>query len=219
MDNSYMKNVMAYLLYIILRILGWSYRFKFVGRENLVLAKNNENNKTNNYIVACWHEHMVGALLSHLGQLFCLMASLSKDGEWAAKVIKKMGYIAVRGSSSKRGGAARNEMLESVLKGTCAAITIDGPKGPRRVCRAGVVDIAMKSAVPIIPLVIASNHQYIFKKSWDQFKLPLPFSKIIVYYDKPIYIPSKISEEEFTNYLKEVDKALLRAEEKSLRLS
>ncbi|MBF0363082.1 MAG: lysophospholipid acyltransferase family protein [Oligoflexia bacterium] len=215
-----MKKFAGYILYILLRILGWSYRFKYVGKENLLLAQNSNEpkNKLNNHLVACWHEHMVGALLSHLGQTYCLMASLSKDGEWAAIVVKKMGYIAVRGSSSRRGGAARSEMLESVLRGIPAAITVDGPRGPRRVCRAGIVDIAMKSGVPIVPLVLVASREYVFKKSWDQFKLPLPFAKVIVYYDTPIVVPSNLSEEEFNQYLLKVDRQLLDSEKIAQRM-
>ena len=60
------------------------------------------------------------------------MASRSKDGEIIARWLVRNGYIPVRGSTGKRGGAALQEMIDLVRAGHAAALTIDGPKGPPR---------------------------------------------------------------------------------------
>jgi lysophospholipid acyltransferase (LPLAT)-like uncharacterized protein len=90
-----------------------------------------------------------------------------------------MGIHAVRGSSSRRGTEALIALTKAVRQGHHAGITPDGPKGPRRVCKLGLVSLAKLTARPILILGIRF-HRAIYLKSWDRFGLPLPFSKVEV---------------------------------------
>ncbi len=82
------------------------------------------------FVYTLWHGRMVLCILAHLHEDIVTMASRSKDGEVIARWLVRNGYIPVRGSTGKRGGAALQEMIDLVRAGHAAALTIDGPKGP-----------------------------------------------------------------------------------------
>ena len=56
---------------------------------------------------------------------------------------------------------------------------------------------AMMSGSPIIPFHYEGVRQWIAEKAWDKHRVPKPFTRVVVSYGEPIYIPPKLSEEEF----------------------
>jgi lysophospholipid acyltransferase (LPLAT)-like uncharacterized protein len=95
---------------------------------------------------------------------------------------KIMGLHAVRGSSSKRGASALIELTRNMKDGRNAGVTPDGPKGPRRVCKPGAVALAKLTHSPFLLLGI-NFHSAIKLKSWDEFSIPLPFSKVDIHFE------------------------------------
>jgi lysophospholipid acyltransferase (LPLAT)-like uncharacterized protein len=69
-----------------------------------------------------------------------VLVSQSRDGEFIARVIAKLGLPAIRGSSLKKTDTAKNkggeqafrDMVKWVKDGGAMAITPDGPRGPAR---------------------------------------------------------------------------------------
>lgn len=114
------------------------------------------------------------------------MASRSGDGAIIAGFLGFWGFRVVRGSSSKGGGQALSEMIES-LKGTSrwAALTPDGPRGPARRAKSGVARLASELSAPILPVGASSNRPR-FLRSWDRFLVPLPFSRCVVVFGPPV---------------------------------
>jgi lysophospholipid acyltransferase (LPLAT)-like uncharacterized protein len=108
------------------------------------------------------------------------MASQSKDGDVIAGFLLWWGYRAVRGSSSRGGSEALTEMVEA-LEGTTrwAALTPDGPRGPARRCKTGILRLAEAVDAPIMP-VGASSARPRFLRSWDRYLVPMPFSRCAV---------------------------------------
>jgi len=148
-----------------------------------------------------WHEHVVGLLSGHAQtEPYLTLASRSKDGDYAAFISAKMGFTPVRGSSRKgnsdKGGKeAIEEYIMKLGQGISGGITIDGPKGPRRVCKVGIVRIAQQSGKPILPIAsIASKYWTV--NSWDKFKIPKPFAKVTIRYAMPIHVSQDASPEE-----------------------
>ncbi len=128
-----------------------------------------------------WHHNLfVAPILRKMrGQraMYGLM-SASKDGAWLEFLVKMFHVQAVRGSSTWRGSSALKE-LEDCRQNCDIIITPDGPKGPRCVMKPGSVKWVCQHKFNIITL--SFDMQSAWKlKSWDQFHLPKPFSKIIV---------------------------------------
>jgi lysophospholipid acyltransferase (LPLAT)-like uncharacterized protein len=83
------------------------------------------------------------------------------------------------GSSGEEGRKAANRLAALVRDGYSTTISPDGPYGPARVLKKGVLRVALQSAVPIVPLTISSS-RFISWPSWDAKKFPLPFGKVSV---------------------------------------
>jgi lipopolysaccharide heptosyltransferase II len=117
-----------------------------------------------------------------------IMVSLSKDGELLSQVLQSFGYLTVRGSSTRGGERALIEIIRYAHKGYSLAFAADGPKGPRRQLKSGVIYAAQKTGMPIIPINCSLKNKIILKNTWDKTIIPLPFSKTIQIYGEPIYI-------------------------------
>ena len=82
-------------------------------------------------------------------------------------------------------------------KGFPGALTVDGPKGPAHVVKPGIIEIARLCQCAILPLSPYAEKSWVFLKSWDQFRIPKPFTRIIVVIGEPIYISEDIERESF----------------------
>jgi lipopolysaccharide heptosyltransferase II len=149
------------------------------------LNKTEINNFTSIY--SFWHGNTLPMMIMNKKKKIVVMISLSKDGDFLSKVIQKFGYIVVRGSSSKNGVSAIIESVKYIEKKYSLALAVDGPKGPYHKVKHGVIYLAKKTGIPIIP-IICSSRKKIVLKSWDKFVIPFPFSKIVQIYGEPIYI-------------------------------
>jgi lysophospholipid acyltransferase (LPLAT)-like uncharacterized protein len=105
-----------------------------------------------------------------------VLVSASKDGEKLAHVLSKFNLICVRGSSSRRGKEALRELARLVADGYDVGITPDGPRGPKYHCEDGVISLAQLTQAPIIPVSYDLTHK-ITVNSWDNFMIPLPFTR------------------------------------------
>src|SRR5436190_5337139 len=160
-------------------------------------------------IFALWHNTQVFLAYAHRGEHASVMVSQSKDGEYIAQVMKRLKLHPVRGSTSRGGGAALREMIHRVQEGWRVGFTPDGPKGPLQTIHGGVVEAARATGRPIVPTSISSRRKIVFKRSWDQFFVPLPFSHIVVVHGKPLFIANDMPVEEA--------KALIREELNRIR--
>ena len=117
----------------------------------------------------------------------CVLTSPSKDGDILAGVMANLGMGSVRGSSSRRGSTAIRELTSLLESGVDLAITPDGPRGPKYVLGPGAVFLAQKTGIPIMP-VHARYHCAIRLKTWDNFSIPIPFSRIDITIDSYLTI-------------------------------
>jgi lysophospholipid acyltransferase (LPLAT)-like uncharacterized protein len=200
------NKILSYLIYYFLKLWTLTFRFVYYGEEHKEKAK--EISKTGAYIASIWHHDAIGAIFGQVGTPHGVLISKSLDGELLATTIKKLGYIPVRGSSSRGGATARVQLAELLTKGIHLAITIDGPRGPRHVVKPGIVELARLTGSPIVPGSCSYSNFYLFKKSWDRFCLPLPFCKIVIQFAPPIVVPEKLSEKEFIKIQEDVRDAL-----------
>jgi len=141
------------------------------------------------FIYAFWHQRQVFFTVSHRGDKMSVLISKSADGELIAKTILLCcGVTAVRGSTSRGASDAVRAMIKALRSGLDLGITPDGPRGPKEEIKEGVMYLAQKLKVPILPITNAQSNRLVFKKSWDQFQVPLPFGRSCVVYGEPIEV-------------------------------
>ncbi len=138
-----------------------------------------------------------------------VLTSASRDGTSLASAMKVFGIGAIRGSSSRRAVAALIGMKNALIEGHDVVVTPDGPKGPRYIVQPGLIKIAQSNNTPIVPIHITYSSAWRLK-SWDRFVLPKPFSRIIVTFDKPIYIPKTSDETLFESHRSNLESLLIQ---------
>lgn len=205
-----MKNkISSYLAYIFIRILTFSLRIKFFGLENFSVALRRSKG---GFCLGTWHEHLFLGIVGGKAVPYCLLVSRSKDGDFVDFVAKKLGYYTARGSSSRGGNEARVVLKKYIMKGYPAAFTVDGPRGPRQKCKAGLLKAAIETNAMILPVVAVANKHWTLSKTWDQTKLPKPFSKVVYQFGKPIKVDENLSGQDFDDKLKFIGEAIKNTE-------
>jgi lysophospholipid acyltransferase (LPLAT)-like uncharacterized protein len=134
-------------------------------------------------IGAVWHNRLL-ILPMVLRRFFpdrrgAALISASRDGAWIAGLVRKVGFDAVRGSSSRQGVGAVLQMAEVLASGRDVVIAPDGPRGPAYEIGQGIIFLAQKSGAPIFPVHLEYSSSWRVK-SWDRFFLPRPFAKVRV---------------------------------------
>ena len=169
------------------------------------------------FIACFWHGRLL--MMSFAWQYkpsFYMLISTHPDGKLIAKTIKHLGFKVLKNSGKHNGALAMRSMIRALNKGDYVGITPDGPRGPRMRAGNGAIALAKLSGVPILPISYSSSRCKIFK-SWDRFLLPLPFTKGIFIWGKPIEISAKATkleievsrqklEEQLTELTKTADK-------------
>lgn len=156
-------------------------RYEEIGRE--VVDKLDAERKV--MILCLWHGEIF-TLWDVKRQLrLTAVISQSKDGEMLTRIITRMGFKVVRGSSS-RGGAEALRGIVRVMRRDAESpcVTMDGPRGPAREVKDGVFFMAHFGRGLLVPTRVQCKRA-IRLKSWDSHIVPLPFSKVRVIFGEP----------------------------------
>lgn len=141
-----------------------------------------------NFIAAFWHGSMLPGWFAFRKRNPVAIVSRSGDGEILSSLLNKWGVETLRGSSNEGGREVLEQAVEAG-KNRVVLVTPDGPKGPPRRMKAGAFKIAQRTGRPLLLISMESGKKIIFKKSWDKFELPLPFTRIDVIIKETISIP------------------------------
>lgn len=149
-------------------------------------------------IFALWHAHQCGVFSCNQNRKTVIMVSSSNDGEIISRAANAMGVETVRGSKTRGGVKASLELIKKIdLENMNGALTIDGPKGPNRVVKKGIIEIAKMAKVPIVPAIWWSRQKTFLKfNSWDEFRFPLIGTKLVMKFGEPVYVPQNLDEKE-----------------------
>ncbi len=207
--DSFKKRLLIIIVPRIIRLLilslGFTYKKTWVGIEHLdELKRNNQN-----WIYATWHNNILMDALLLKDQNLISLVSASTDGRIAARVLELMGNQTVAGSSSRDGTKALLTMIKHIKAGQKGAITPDGPRGPRYKLQEGIIYIAEKTGVPMVPIHMEATRQWIFENSWDKHKLPKPFASVVICVGTPFLVPKKLSKAELEQVKIEFESKML----------
>jgi lysophospholipid acyltransferase (LPLAT)-like uncharacterized protein len=168
--------------YLAIRIIGPTLRSSFTyepGTEN--------EPQTRPAIYCFWHRCVFAAGYMFRGHGIRVLTSRSYDGEYIARIIERLGFRAVRGSSSRGAVQSLRELQRELEQGEFVAFTIDGPRGPRYVAKPGPIHLARVTGAPIFCFYVAAERAWVLK-SWDAFMIPKPFSRVRCYVRSPISV-------------------------------
>lgn len=153
-------------------------------------------------IIPCyWHQmHIFGSWymrkLQKRGLKIGFLVSPSVDGEVPAKIVESWGAVAIRGSSNRTGARALKDMYSTIVKDRVSPVTTpDGPTGPVHEFKQGAIMLAQLTQSPMLPIAYAAN-KFWELKTWDNFIIPKPFSRIIIAVGEPHHINKKLNAEE-----------------------
>lgn len=171
----------------LLRALGWTVRLDASNLRDLPDPLHGRLPPTTPIIYTFWHNQILAATLFFQRRGIVVMTSLSRDGDLIAEVIQRFGFGAARGSATRGSVGALKAMVRAIRRGADAAFTIDGPKGPRYRAKEGAAMLASLSGAPIQPVCIVTE-RYWSLNTWDQFRIPKPFTVGRVFYGRPIWV-------------------------------
>ena len=138
------------------------------------------------WVLALWHGQMMPLLSYRLRRRTVALVSLSRDGELLCWAFSVLGLSNERGSGSRRGAEGRRAMVRRLRGGWDAAFAADGPRGPRREARPGAIASARDAGGVVVPFTAACARSVVLQRSWDQFEIPLPFSRVAVVLGPPL---------------------------------
>lgn len=143
-------------------------------------------------VLAFWHGRMLYFVHLYHRHHLTVLVSRSRDGEFMSRILQRFGVHVTRGSSSRGGARGLLAIARQVRRGYHAALTPDGPRGPRYAVQPGLVVLAQKTGATILPMTYSARWKKVLR-SWDSFLVPFPFSRVVVIYGEPISVPAHAS--------------------------
>jgi lysophospholipid acyltransferase (LPLAT)-like uncharacterized protein len=177
--------IIAALVYSVIRTLGPTLRYEVLGWHHAERV----HASGKRLIWAFWHRIIIPIVWWRRNHGVVVMNTTAFDGQWTRKVIEWLGFGTAQGSSSRGGLRGLAVMARRLEEGADCAFTIDGPRGPRYVAKPGPVMLARKTGCPIQVFHIGAERGKTFEKTWDHFLLPAPFSRTVILFAPPIYVP------------------------------
>jgi lysophospholipid acyltransferase (LPLAT)-like uncharacterized protein len=165
-------------------------------------------------VLAFWHNRMAvcGDLIHRRmvrrGRPVAVLASLSRDGELAARMGRARGFRMIRGSTSRGGLAGLLKLHRAISREGCSVATApDGPRGPAYEAQLGTVMLAKLAGAPIVPLAYAASRTWRLR-SWDRLVVPKPFARAIVAVGAPLEVAADLSDTELVAVSAELKRRL-----------
>jgi len=186
---------------LILLFISRTSRVTIVGEENL---KRVEKEKQG-VIFAFWHGNYTLLLASLHANNAVALVHRSFRGNYIAQLFTTFNYHIVRTS---RSGRSVLELIKAIKRGHSGFIAVDGPQGPARETKPGIIYIARATGARIIPLGLEARRGFVLRTRWDNHFIPLPFNSFTVSFGKSIDVKPgdslKLKEEQVTGSLLEL---------------
>jgi lysophospholipid acyltransferase (LPLAT)-like uncharacterized protein len=136
-------------------------------------------------IYAFWHRCLLACAWRFRGHNIHILISRSFDGELIARTVEHLGFVAVRGSSSRDGAPGLRNLQRAYLDGNYCAVTADGPRGPNMIAKPGVTQLATLVDSTVAAIYLHPEHAWQLR-SWDRFLIPKPFSRVTVAWSRNV---------------------------------
>jgi lysophospholipid acyltransferase (LPLAT)-like uncharacterized protein len=198
--QRFILNLGAPLIAAGVKLLSRTCRHEILGMDNIRQVRDLA-------IVATWHESVPVTAYHYRNTGIHALASSSFDGELAARALGRLGIVSVRGSSSSGGSQALLDLATALDEVGAVLLTLDGPKGPRRVAKPGAAILAARTGASIIPHAFAVSRAWRLR-SWDRLSIVKPFARVVSAYAPPISAPANTSRAAVEDTRMEVETSL-----------
>jgi len=193
--------------------LGRTWRWEARGTEHLDAVRASGRQP----ILALWHGRILPAVLYFRDRGIVAVTSENFDGEWIARLMRRFGYAAARGSTSRGGSRALIQLRRDLAAGRPAAFTVDGPRGPARRAQAGAVWLAKATGNPVVPFHIEAARGWELP-SWDRGLIPRPWSRVAIVLGAPLEVHGDADPDAIEAARAELERRLAALEGEALAL-
>lgn len=185
-NNKILSYLVKNFFVLTCKLLFKTYRLEFEVDEKLKIPMSQWNG-----VFYFWHQNIISAMYFFFKQksVGYSIVSPSNDGKIIGYVLQKLGFKVLYGSAYKKSVQLVRQGLEILDANKKICIVGDGSRGPAFQLQRGVIYLAAKSKLPLVFVECKTQNAIKLTKSWDQFKIPLPFSKIYIKIHQPV-IPS-----------------------------
>ena len=167
------------------------------GRENII----NEINLGKSVILCVWHARLLSVVHNLKNEKVNALAGTHQDADIISRVAASWGWNMIRGSSKEKGDLAYRKIFKILReKQNIFFITPDGPTGPPKIPKLGIIRASQKTQTKIIPIGVYSTKNWGFT-NWDTFFLEKPFGKLFIKYGAPIQFGKNESSEKCIDFL------------------
>ncbi|MCW5937129.1 MAG: lysophospholipid acyltransferase family protein [Fimbriimonadaceae bacterium] len=213
--KQHWRNVRPYVLGPLIlrlaRLLGSTWKIRTVGYEDVEALPGGK-------IFSGWHGTTFTAAVLFRGKGVWTIISQSKDGDMQNIIFSGFGFRTIRGSTGRGGARAAAESIRVLKQGATMAFTPDGPRGPTHVVQPGIIVMAKKAGVPIVPVGVSAERRWL-APTWDRYMVPKPFARCVMVFGEPHRIPRDADEAALEEARLAFEKAMLEVEAEAERLA
>lgn len=142
-----------------------------------------------------WHEYIPAPLHLRPHCRLAMLVSQHQDAEVLTHAAHFAGLDTIRGSTHRGATAALRKLMRHG-RGTNLAITPDGPRGPRRVLAPGCIYLSSRLQVPLVLLGVGYDRPWRYRRVWDHFAIPRPFSRARIILGPRLQIPPHLDRDQ-----------------------
>jgi len=207
--------LISWASYLAISLIGPTLRYSVSWEEPPALPRATYEKRV---IYSFWHRAVFASMWLWRKSGIAVMVSRSFDGEYTARTAERLGFVAVRGSSSRGGATALLGLRSQLEQGTSVVFTIDGPRGPKYVAKPGPVLLSRASAAPMAAFYVALSDAWVLS-TWDELMIPKPFSKALVRFSAKLQVPAEAGNGEMDVQMAEFHRQLQAALERVTRFA
>lgn len=196
-EESIKDRLLPLLAYNLIKFSNKSLRLEVEGWNEVEKLLN----KKQSLIFSSWHgkSWVPAYFLRELG--IYALTSMSRDGSYMTEILENLGWKTIRGSSSRGASRSLLSLYRKLKQGENTALTPDGPTGPIYEVKAGIIFLQQKAESLIVPIGVDARWKKNFN-SWDNYLLPLPFSKTALIFGEPFAFSEELEMEAKQEILK-----------------
>ena len=203
-----MLAIVPRIVWVLLSLVGRTWRFDVIAEPGIIPVR--EGRKAGPEVYCFWHQCVLPCAFYFRGSGAVILVSQSFDGELITRVLNLFGFDTVRGSSSRGGHEGMLGLARVIESGRTAIFTADGPRGPIYQTKMGPIKLAQITGVPIGAFHLEPSRAKKMR-SWDQFLIPMPFTRICVSWARWTHVPREATANELEAKRTELSMAIERA--------
>lgn len=159
------------------------------------------------FLYSVWHDVLFFPLLVAKPQHMSALASRHQDGGYVAEILRLLNVEPYRGSTARGGAQAVRQLLDAAER-RHITLTPDGPRGPRRQMKDGIVFLASRTGLPIVPAAFSCRRGLRVKGTWTDMLIPFPFTTAYCILGEPIHVPAELTRDEMNRHTQRVQQAM-----------